>query len=177
MLSAMAFEQLLGCTGAKPLAERFSQVWQCSSSIPLRDAKRVKTDPNPDWVNEQLGWPVRRKWMKELYELRNARAHQGSDGTRSVNWRPWKHAVAAPFAYSMTTKILLAEAGFFTLSRSEEVARDVFDRLLDSHWGSDMQRAEWPEILSDEERSCKRDHDIRAVIEQAKRRGVLGVSP
>lgn len=151
MLSAMAFDKLLrpSQSTARCIAATFAQLWARFPSIPLQSAKRIKPDNCPEWLPEQQSWPIHRKWMKEIYEARSARVHRGQLDEFSSNWAAWQHVVIAAFVYPLAIKLMLAATGHYALSDDEEVACEVLDQLLDSHWGSSWKRRpEWPSILS-----------------------------
>ncbi len=176
VLSAIAFERLLRPSkpSALEMAKAFFTCWQSFKSIPLNAAKRVKADHKPDWHAEQATWPVRRKWMKELYVARSARVHEGPKSDFSVNWKPWQHMVVAAFAYPLTVKILLRDAGFYSFTPRDEASCDVFDKLLDSSWGrGDLKAPEWPRIL-DEAVALKEWDDGKPKLIAAVQRSLSG---
>jgi len=151
MLSAMAFERLLEPqqSTAKAVARAFTELWSPYSRLKLTDAKRIKPDNKPEFVAEQTAWPVHRKWMKELYEARSARAHRGPRSDFSQNWEDWQHMVIAAFSYPLAVKLRLLAAGLYRLDDKEMGACEALDELLDSHWGRGWRKPpEWPSILS-----------------------------
>lgn len=155
MLSAMAFEQLVTPKGqgAKAVAEAFADLWAPYASKTVVQAKRIRPDPNPDWLADQQSWPIHRKWMKELFEARNSRAHRGAASSFSVNWVDWQHMVVTAFVYPLAIKLRLASAGLYELSDEELGGCEALDHLLDSNWGQGGRKhPEWPEVLSAHER-------------------------
>jgi hypothetical protein len=149
MLSAIAFERLLepSKNTAQGVASAFAEHWIPFSKIRIADAKRVR--PDEKFVSVQHDWPLHRKWMKELYEARSAKAHAGPRSDFTRNWSAWQHLVIAAFAYPLTVKLRLAEDGFYPLSDREIGACEAIDELLDSNWGSGWKKpAEWPSLLS-----------------------------
>jgi hypothetical protein len=168
MLSAMAFEQLIGRgqSSAVSLAEAFARLWSRFSGIPLGSAKRIGPDHRPEWMVEQRAWPIHRKWMKELYEARSARAHRGQRRHLSSNWAAWQHVVIAAFVYPLAIKLMLSASGRYVLDSDEEVACETLDDLLDSDWGSGWRRPpEWPSILS----RARGERQLRRAMEQSMR--------
>jgi hypothetical protein len=81
MLSAMAFEQLLEPKllqkerVAQAIGRTFVTLWAPYEVRALSQSKRVR--PDPKYAADQQNWLLRWRWMKELYELRNATAHRG----------------------------------------------------------------------------------------------------
>lgn len=148
MLSAMAFERLLESgQGAQALAQAFSSLWAPYTARTIADAKRV--DPDPAYASDQQNWPIHRKWMKEVYELRNSTAHRGAQSGFSRNWGDWQHIIIAGFAFPFAVKLKLAGAGLYTLNAREIGACQALDRLLDSNWRKGKEKEpEWSEILS-----------------------------
>ena len=157
MLSALAFERLLDLpvttnANANMVAENFANLWAAYANRTVADAKRVKVDPHPKHGPKQPGWPLHRKWMKELYEARSAEVHGNVRDEFSRNWTAWQHLVIAAFAYPLSVKLRLAEEGAYVLSDKDLGGCDAFDHLLDSHWGSGWKRPpEWSRILSTSE--------------------------
>jgi hypothetical protein len=171
MLSAMAFERLLqpSKSGAQAVASAFADYWSPFSRITIADAKRVR--PDEQYSSDQQDWPLHRKWMKELYEVRSAAAHRGTRVQFSQNWSAWQHLVIVAFAYPLTVKLMLAEDGFYAPSYRELGACEAIDQLLDSHWGSGWKKdAEWPSILSRAEGQREIHAVVMRAIEKQKRR-------
>jgi hypothetical protein len=175
MISAMAFEQLLEPKGqgALALAEAFAKLWGPHAGKTMAQAQRVETDPK--WQAIQEPWPIHQKWMKELFEARNSRAHRGAVSDFSVNWPDWQHIVIAAFVYPLVVKLRLAGAGFYALSDEERGACEALDHLLDSHWGTGWRRSpEWPEILRDHEQArtwAKLAEDVYAKAQAKQAQG------
>lgn len=164
MLSAMAFERLLGPTQstAQAIAAAFASHWSPFARVKISNAKRVKSDVK--YATEQADWPLHRKWIKELYEMRSATAHRGVQTAFSRNWPAWQHLIVAAFAYPLTMKLMLSENNLYALSDHELGACDALDDLLDGSWGKGWRRPpEWSEILSKSEAH----RAIRAIIDRA----------
>jgi hypothetical protein len=170
MLSAMAFERLLEPTksSAPVLASAFADHWAPFSKIAIANAKRVK--PDEKFSTVQQNWPLHRKWMKELYEARSAKAHRGTRSEFSRNWSNEQHLVIAAFVYLLTVKLRLAEDGHYELSNRELGACEAIDQLLDSDWGSGWRRPpEWSNILSHAEEHRDFLASITRTIDEQKR--------
>jgi hypothetical protein len=148
-LSAIAFERLIEPTNntAQGLASAFADHWAPFVRLTVANAKRIK--PDQKYALEQHSWPIHRKWMKELYEARSATVHRGPRSEFSKNWSAWQHLVLAAFAYPLTIKLRLAEAGLYSPSDRELASFEVLDLLLDSSWGKGWRKPpEWSNILS-----------------------------
>lgn len=151
-LSAVAFERLLAPKQptAQGLAEALADQWSAFPHKALAQAKRIKQDNAPKFAAQQQAWPLHRKWMKEHYEGRSSHVHGGTKGEFSQNWLPWQHAVISAFVFPLAVKLQLSAAGFYAMSQDEQVACEVLDDLLDSHWGHGWRKPpEWPGILSE----------------------------
>jgi hypothetical protein len=147
MLSAIAFERLLEPSSnnaqSQAVALALAEHWTPFSRILIANAKRVK--PDEKYSSVQKDWPLHRKWMKELYEARNAMAHRGSRDNFNRNWSQEQHLVVAAFMYPLTVKLRLAEDGYYALSNQELGACEAVDPLLDSNWatvGKDRQNGQ-----------------------------------
>jgi hypothetical protein len=161
MLSAIAFERLLRPNAtAQGIAEEFAKLWIGREVVTVAKSKRVTPDHNPKWKAAQMTWPLHRKWMKELYELRSAKVHLGPHPDLTSNWQAWQHVVIAAFTFTHSIKLALAREGLYTLSDDEEVHTDKLDALLDSDWGHGWEKPpEWPSILS-EEKATRAIHKV-----------------
>lgn len=167
ILSAISFERLIEPTAntAQGLASAFADYWAPFIGLNIANAKRIKADPK--YAQEQNSWPAHRKWMKELYEARSATVHRGPRLEFSKNWVAWQHLVLAAFAYPLTIKLRLAEAGLYSPNDRELASFEVFDLLLDSNWGKGWRKPpEWSEILSTAEGA----RAIHAAIASAMRK-------
>ena len=138
----MAFEQLLqpAQRTAQGVAEEFAKLWAPYTTRVIADAKRVKRDHHQGYAASQAGWPLHRKWMKELYEARSSMVHRGPRAEFSQNWREWQHLVIAGFVYPFAVKLKLAAAGLYVFKERELGACRALDLLLDSHWGQGWRK-------------------------------------
>lgn len=155
MLLTLAFERLLSPrqSTAHLLAEAFHDVWKPYSRVNLRDTN-LKADGGrlAKYASDQLQAPVHRKWAKELYETRSSFVHHGTGQGETSNWPPFEHVIAASFAFPLTAKLLLAQAGHYSLSDEDECWCGAFDRLLTEGFQiKDRFRGpEWPRVLAEE---------------------------
>lgn len=130
MLLALAFERLLNPKESKAhlLAEAFHHVWSRYSRIKLGHTG-LKADKDK-YAFDQPNAPVHRKWVKELYEVRNSFVHHREADGRTSNWSTFQHVIAASFAFPLTVKLLLAGEGHYMLSDNDDCCCGAFDRLL-----------------------------------------------
>jgi len=162
MLSAMAFEKLLNANKkgqvALEVSEKLAALWRNFPCIAVKNAHRVNADPK--FAQKQQDWPLRQKWVKELYESRSAFVHRGRSPELSSNWAPWQHMVIAAFAFGHSLKLLLEDAGLYRLTDIDRSDCSVFDKLLDSDWGRGPEREpEWSKIISRERTARAFDRD------------------
>lgn len=172
MLLALAFSRLIDPydEGAHRLATNFGLVWSQYARTTLQEAG-LQPDAGDlqKYAPEQLRNPVHMKWAKELYETRSSFVHHGTGKGGSRNWTPWQHVIAASFAFPLTVKLLLAEAGFYQLSDDDKCWCGALDRLLvegfrvtDSRHGPN-----WPQILAEEglawERRSRREELLKLI--------------
>lgn len=127
ILMASAFEQLLGSKDGKyRLSKIFGDLFAQFGRALVSDAcatRRQDTD---------LEWWIHRKWIKELYELRNKAAHQGTDTSRMWGWNSFEHLVMAAHVFPLTVKLLLVQDGYYQLSDDDRIGCLAVDRLLSS---------------------------------------------
>ncbi|MFK4766722.1 hypothetical protein [Rhizobium sp. ZW T2_16] len=150
MLSAMAFERLLGSSQTSGIAVQLSKALvELFLEFPCRRMSQslwLKCDAK--WQSEQGRWPIRQKWMKELYEARSAQAHRGTRDQFSSNFEPEKHMVISAFVFPLAIKLKLAHADLYRLSCDDVASCEVLDELIDSNWGGGFEDPpEWPTIL------------------------------
>lgn len=167
MLSAMAFERLLDPpqSTAQATAATFTALWPSKCSKTISTAQRVRPDHKPSFARDQQSWPIRRKWMKELYEARSSLVHRGDKPDFSQNWKPAEHLVISAFAYPLAVKLRLAAEGLYELDDQELGACDALDHLLDSDWGQGWRKPpEWPTVLSEWQTKRAIERLVRRVL-------------
>jgi hypothetical protein len=132
VLMASAFEQLLEGYGARALSQKFGDLFNSFGSVTVAQALATRSDivVDPKFVSEQEAWLVHRKWIEELYHLRNAFAHGTAPSVRSWGWLRFEHLVIAAFAFPLTVKLCLKQEGHYTLSDEDEVQCHALDLLL-----------------------------------------------
>lgn len=170
MLSAMAFERLLEPkkSGSVGLAESLADLFQRFPHRLISASSWIKCDNNTKWQAEQLTWPLRRKWMKELYEARSSQAHRGPKPEFSSNFEPEKHMVIAAFVFPLVIKLKLVDAGLYKLSSDEIASCGVLDALIDSDWGTGFDNPpQWPRILDEAQAARSLREAIRNAIRKA----------
>ncbi|MBY5660916.1 hypothetical protein [Rhizobium leguminosarum] len=171
MLSAMSFERLMepSETSASKLAETFSSLWARFPVRTIGSSPKIKMDNEPTWHAEQQSWPLRRKWIKELYEARSAYVHRGTRSRFSTNWDDWQHLVIAAYVFPLAVKLRLEQVGLYHLDDDEVVSCGVLDDLLCSDWGDGtwQNTPEWPRILDEAQASSGRYRAITQAMQDA----------
>ena len=165
-LSVIAFEALLAADGpangtALALSKAFADLWHTSETVTLQQAERIAPDASPQHAAEQMKWPLRRKWMKELYEARSEFVHLNPRKELSRNWTLEHSVVVAAFAYPLAVKLLLAREDLYTPTDEDLGAIDALDHLLLAKPPKGWKRSDWPMILSRWEQSRALDRIIR----------------
>jgi hypothetical protein len=160
MLSAIAFETLLGSPGAaKQMAEAFAIYWVPFVTLRLSDTPgKIDPDPNPSWTAEQLAWPLHHKWAKELYEARSSHVHRRGNSTNfKSNWTPAQHIVFAAFAYPALVKLVMGKDSLYILDDREKGYCNAFDKLLANGFDPTQpyMPPRWSSILTMEEAMAK----------------------
>ena len=151
VLLASAYEQLFDdCFGANDLACKIATLLNRYSSVKVEQSSRkeqIKIDKP-----EESEWYLNRKWIQELYHLRNAFIHGNELSERTWGWSLLEHLVMSTFLFPRIVKIILAEQSVYSLS--EEDLQDLYcvDNLLDlKDWakGSEKSRniTNWEETL------------------------------
>ena len=132
VLMASAFDQLLEGYGARALSQKFGDLFDAFGSVTVAQSLATRGDivVDPKFVSEQEAWFVHRKWIEELYHLRNAFAHGTAPSARSWGWLRFEHLVIAAFAFLLTVKLCLKQEGHYTLTHEDEVRCGALDLLL-----------------------------------------------
>jgi hypothetical protein len=139
ILMISAYEQLLAPseTGARHLALALSLLLERFGSVSVDSAlkNRPGIEVNAKYEKEQRGWPVHRKWMEELYQLRNAYAHGDATNSRTWGWLPLEHLVMAALVFPLSVKLLLEAEGHYRMTRRDEIMGTALGGLLgQSDW-------------------------------------------
>lgn len=92
VLMISAYEQLLAPseTGARHLAQSLSALFEKFGSVTVEQAlnNRPGIYLDPKYETEHRVWCVHRKWMEEMYHLRNSYAHGDPITSRTWGWAP-----------------------------------------------------------------------------------------
>lgn len=96
---------------------------------------------------------VHRKWIEELYDLRNSYAHPKN--RRGLGWAPLEHLVMAAFVFPLLVKLLLERKGHYHLTPEDAAKCRAVDKLLAlPGWGKDrrvgsMVGGLWHKVVTD----------------------------
>lgn len=132
ILMASTFEQLLEGYGARNLSQKFGDLLNPFGSVTVAQAlcSRVGIVVDAKYASAQKSWFVHRKWIEELYNLRNAYAHGTALSARTWGWLRPEHLVIAAFALPLTVKLCLKQEGHYALTEEDEVRCHALDLLL-----------------------------------------------
>jgi hypothetical protein len=156
ILMISAYEQLLAPreTGARPLAQALSAVLDRFGSVTVEQAlnNRPGIALGPRCEKEQRSWRVHRKWLEEMYHLRNSYAHGNSITSRRWGWLPEEHLVIAALVFPLALKLLLLAERHYEITRQDELMCVALDGLLgQSGWREPAETARnctrWEEVL------------------------------
>lgn len=155
VLFASAFEQLLDCENKYELTQRIGSLFGDYSSISVIDSYRVDNIQfSKEYEEEEKQWFLCRKWIQELYQLRNYYMHGLDTNNKNWGWNMLEHTLMAAFVFPLAAKLLLAQESKYTLNEIDEVNCGVIDKLLDAQdWftPSDPSRplCTWRKTISD----------------------------
>jgi hypothetical protein len=171
ILMGSAFEQLLDAdASAFRLGERFSDLFGRFGSVTVEAARVARPDIQVDTSKPERGaaqptWWVHRKWIEELYRLRNSSAHDGSHVGRVWGWSPPEHLLMAAFVFPLAVKLLLEREGNYKLT-DEDMGRCLaVDKLL-AITGWDEEPADGPHRWHEIVASSQRDHILEKIAKQ-----------
>jgi len=156
VLLASAYEQLFDdCFGADDLACKVSTLMDGygSRKVGESDRKKLIKIKKP----EEKEWHLNRKWMQELYHLRNTYTHGNDPSERTWGWSVLEHLVMATFFFPRIVKMLLAQQSLYVLSKEDKKELYCIDNLLElkewakkskennntSNWENVLQQASW----------------------------------
>ena len=173
ILMGSAFEQLLGGdASAYKLGQKFDDLFKSYGSVTVEDAKKARSHIKIDVsaterAAAQPKWWVHRKWIEELYGVRNKSVHKGTVGSQSWGWALSEHLLMAAWVFPLAVKLLLQRDGYYTFSDRDKVRCLVVDKLLaTTGWsekmdgGADLHK--WQEVVS----STAREHNVKRIKEQ-----------
>ncbi len=164
---ASAFEQLLEGYGARPLSQKFSDLFHSFGSVTVAQALPTRNGMvvDPKHAPAQETWFIHRKWIEELYQLRNAYAHGVSSSSRTWGWLRLEHLAIAAFAFPLAVKLTLKREGHNTLTEEDEVRCHALDLLLAKTDWSEFQKSNltvWQEQLGQTRRKVSVQRAVAA---------------
>ena len=176
ILMASAFEQLLNGDGKRyKLGTSFGKLFQDFGNVNVASARQTRHDieigNKPEHADAQHEWWVHRKWVEELYSLRNKVAHEGSPGPRKWAWRPDEHLVMAAFVFPLAVKLLLSREGHYAITCTDEAHCRAIDKLLaTTAWDGEPEGggtgSTWYNVVADSVQDHELDKCIRAAMKK-----------
>jgi hypothetical protein len=165
VLMVSAFEQLFsGCHGANDLACKVDTLLDNYGSTIVGNCPRIndiKLTSGKENLEKQ--WFIHRKWIQELYQLRNDYTHGDDPGRRSWGWNNLEHSLMAAFLFPLIAKILLSQQSQYSLVEADWIRMGAIDKLLNAqNWfGRDPATgiSTWQKVIS--------DHKFNSCVERA----------
>lgn len=105
-----AFEKALGVWGADNLKREFELHFRPTADISPRNAPRVPPA-------RRNGSSLRRLWIGDIYDLRNAHAHGSQAPPANLMWDRTEHLLLGAYAFPLLAKSLLSEAAAYALTQ------------------------------------------------------------
>ncbi len=141
ILTAAAFEQLLGTDGAYESSCEVGELLKSFGSVAAGAARSIRPGIalSSGYEAQQNGWFVHRKWAEELYDLRSKLIHGESLSKRTWGWSPAEHLVMGAFVFPLLVKLCLAREGHYTLDNEDQAKCRSIDPLL--------SKTEWHKIV------------------------------
>lgn len=167
ILSASAFDQLFNAPGsASKVSCALGKLFHSYGTVRVGDAQSeregitTKSGNNEGKGSAQQAQQeetqkegfLHRKWLKELYDLRSKLVHGEDIQKRTWGWSLGEHLVMAAFVFPLTVKLLLTQAGYYTLTDRDRAYCLAVDRLLCAHnWKDEPENgvSTWQTILSE----------------------------
>jgi hypothetical protein len=179
ILTGAAFEQLMDAYGAKELSEAVARMLQPYAGPRVAEvmaATRPGIVLEAKYADEQKAWPVHRKWVQELYHLRNAYIHGLDVKSRTWGWNPLEHLIMGAFAFPLLVKVLLAQEGSYKISEDDEGSLIAIDKLLAvTGWGqmvgSHSNATGWQEAMRETKHDLALHRAIEEAVEELNRKG------
>lgn len=161
-----AFEQALDVRGSDDLRREFEAHFRPTKDINPRNAPRIPPA-------RRNGPSVRRLWMADFYDLRNAHAHGSQELPNDLIWDRVEHLLLGAYAYPLLVKSLLNEEGLYTLTDDDQTAIDLFEwraRTADPLLKRDEEhKAIWNNIKMDYVLERARETLERAALDSQQR--------
>lgn len=173
VLMVSAFEQLFSrCQGANDLACKIETLLDGYGSIEVEDCSRIDRIKLSDGnENTEKQWYICRKWMQEIYQLRNDYTHGNDPTRRTWGWNVLEHSLMASFVFPLTVKILLAQESKYSLTEADKVRMGSIDILLNAqNWfkPTDPSAAvsTWQKTINDYKLRSRLERAVEKVIEK-----------
>jgi hypothetical protein len=115
-----AFEKALGVWGSDDLKREFADHFRPTTDISPRDAPRIPPA-------RRNGPSVRRLWIDDLYNLRNAHAHGSQIPPTDLVWDRTEHLLLGAYAFPLLVKSLLGEERLYALTEDDQKAIDLLE--------------------------------------------------
>ncbi len=159
ILMGSAFEQLLrGDGSAYNLGRKFDVLFKSCGGVTVEDAKKARSgikidESKPERAAVQPQWWVHRKWIEELYNVRNKSAHEGTAIGQNWGWSPAEHLLMAAWVFPLVVKLLLQRDSYYTFSDDDTSRCLAVDKLLaETGWGEEIEGGmgphKWHKIVS-----------------------------
>ena len=175
VLMASAFEQLLDGDGKYKLGKSLGKLFQDFGNVDVASALQtrpdIEIDSKPERADAQRKWWVHRKWVEELYSLRNKVAHEGSASRRRWAWQLDEHLVMAAFVFPLAVKLQLSQEGHYAITCVDEAHCGAIDKLLAATaWDGEPEDGDlgstWHNVVAD----SVQDHEIDKRIREAMKK-------
>lgn len=157
ILMASAFEQLFDAQNKYKLTCAYKVCFSDYEMKKVKDVLHVRRGIEEN-KNEHKGldseWQLGRKWIQELYNLRNEAVHGGDLSKRKWGWSPFEHLVMAAFVFPLAVKILLSKENKYKLTEVDKQLCTSIDLLLATkNWNvcSNPQdnNTNWEKVISE----------------------------
>jgi hypothetical protein len=140
LMVASMFEHILQRDTKVKLAEEFSALFQGYGSITVEQATQrpgIVLDKNLGGRDKK--WHLHRKWLWELYHLRNKYAHGEDPDQFQWGWSLSEHLVMSAYVFPLLVKLLLVAEGIYQLTSKDKVRCRALDPLLAArNWSQEM---------------------------------------
>ena len=124
---------------------------------------------NAEYEEEHKQWQLGRKYIEELYQLRNAIIHGNDQSKRTWGWSNFEHLIIGAYVYPLVVKLLLEKSGYYTLSDSDKIACRSIDIILaKKNWHERPTETDnhtnWQEAISE----ARQKHTTDMIVEYMK---------
>lgn len=172
VLMVSAFEQLFSrCQGANDLACKIDTLLDGYGSVIVDNCSRIeniKLTSGRENIEKQ--WSIHRKWIQELYQLRNDYTHGDDPMRRSWGWNDLEHSLMAAFVFPLIVKLLLAQKSQYSIVETDNVRMGAIDILLNAQDWFKRDPATgistWQKTISDYKFHSRLERAIEKVIEK-----------